>query len=581
MAALPDLLVGTAIDSDEEILIRGDQRFRGVLLQGQPGSGKTNQLVRQALQDIRAGAAVLWVDPHNSTQQLLARIPRDRVDDVVLLSLVPDEVPLWPLLECPRREDLSTVANLLVDSWRAQHGDSSIGARASNMLLHALRLLDPDELSPLELLSALNRRHYRVARLAELDLAGMDFPLELYWGDMHSELGEHDTQVWASVLENKLSILLDHDWLARATAGVPPASVAPGAPRVGLGALNQQLDDVVLVRDGTLVLRKAGSAMVMRLADHIQRYLIRYRGGAFVTTRGGEDFEVGAVRIDVDDGDQTLADPSEEELATYGPAVRDYVQRRRMRRAFGRFNQLVLRQRGIRVREAINLSSMLDDGKIVMVEIPATYGPEVQQTVATFVLMAATMRGQRQLGLPPSRQVPVSVYVDEAERFLSAGVETTLAELRKAQVALTIAVQRLGQMGGTFADVRRAVVDTVGTVISMSPGKQEAAEIADLMHVPTEELLGLERGEGFYYGLGPGGAHQAARKFQSRVLEPAMDDISGEARRLSIDRHYQRRDQAEAVIRERVDKVRRIASAEAITEAARTPGTRARRRRSA
>lgn len=66
------------------IKMKDDDRRRHIYCIGKTGTGKTTWMQNLAYQDILAGKGVCVVDPHGDmTEWLLARIPKDRVDDVI------------------------------------------------------------------------------------------------------------------------------------------------------------------------------------------------------------------------------------------------------------------------------------------------------------------------------------------------------------------------------------------------------------------------------------------------------------------------------------------------------------------
>lgn len=565
MAELKDLVIGKLDGGDKKAVIRGSQRLRGVVLVGQPGAGKSTLFNQMALQSAENGEAILMVDPHQSIVQFLEHCPKHRRDDIRVLSLTAAASPLLPLLDITERADeFSNVANLLVASWRAQHGATSIGPRASSMLTHALKLINPDALSPIELLSALLDSGYRARRMGVTDHRfEVDFPLRLYWGSMHGALGPRVTAEWASVIQNKLSILVVNDWLRRATTGTPSSAPSTGCR---LFSVRHALQRVVAgdvthatwTRDATVVFRcQNGDSFMVHIKDELEGYLLRYAAGG---TAAAEAFPEGLPlpmhgHPVVDLSDDTLSPPADEEIANRA-TVAEYVKKRRRRRAYSRFEEFDLKRRGIETRQAFNVADLLDDGKIVLVEIPPVFGDEVQSTVATYVLMATLLRGLRVLSLPPRLRVPVSVYIDEAELFLAAGIEDTLAQLRKAQVAIVLAVQRLGQFGDESNAVRRAVMDTVGTTIALTPGRMEAAELSELLVVPKEDLVKLGRGHGVIAGLGADWSHDPAQAFSFEDLPPVEDDAGSAIREASIKRFYQTDAEADQVFADRVEHIK-------------------------
>lgn len=86
----------------EPVRLGDEDRLRHVYLVGQTGTGKTTMLQSMLLDDIRAGKGVCLIDPHGDLfRNVLARIPDDRVDDVVVLDPADTEFPVGlNLLEC-------------------------------------------------------------------------------------------------------------------------------------------------------------------------------------------------------------------------------------------------------------------------------------------------------------------------------------------------------------------------------------------------------------------------------------------------------------------------------------------------
>ena len=93
-------LVG--LQSGREWRISPEDRVRHVYVVGQTGTGKTTVLQTMILDDIRSGKGVCVVDPHGDLYRwLLARIPEERWDDVVLIDPTDREYPVgFNPLEC-------------------------------------------------------------------------------------------------------------------------------------------------------------------------------------------------------------------------------------------------------------------------------------------------------------------------------------------------------------------------------------------------------------------------------------------------------------------------------------------------
>ncbi len=95
----------------------GDEdRKRHVYIIGQTGTGKTTLLQGMVLEDIRAGKGVCFIDPHGDAfQWVLARIPKERQDDVVVINPANLREPVGiNLFECKNPEQRHFVAQEMV-----------------------------------------------------------------------------------------------------------------------------------------------------------------------------------------------------------------------------------------------------------------------------------------------------------------------------------------------------------------------------------------------------------------------------------------------------------------------------------
>ncbi len=78
-----------------EVALDGPGRFRHTYVIGQTGTGKSTLLQHMILHDIEAGRGVCVLDPHGPlVSDVLARIPRHREQDVVLLDVTDIEHPV-------------------------------------------------------------------------------------------------------------------------------------------------------------------------------------------------------------------------------------------------------------------------------------------------------------------------------------------------------------------------------------------------------------------------------------------------------------------------------------------------------
>lgn len=570
MPQLASLTIGTRLHDDTtKVVIASEHRPRGALVVGQPGLGKSNLLLRMGVQDAAANYSMVRVDPHDGTDQFLRHCPPHRRKDIVLISLVQEgSVPIWPLMNvADRAEEIQVVADHMADAWRAMSGEQSVGPRAEEIILNSLLLVaggDGDELlTPEELQTVLIERSYQLALMHHSELRDDYWPLHLFW---HTKLGQLSPQDWQNAAwstTNKIAPIVGNPWLRRATAGVAPIT-DPDLKKADPSILDdERLRRVIWVRDGVVLAMLQDGSNVdtyrVDVGDSMERWLIDASAGTSVR---GQAFPGGleatfAVEVP-DTQDPALQKPGAAELAQYGLHVERYVARRRRRRAWSRRVEFDFSRRGVEAREVIDVADLLDDGKIILVEIPEIYGNTVTQTIGTFVLLATVLRGIRSLALPPHRRIPAAIYIDEAEQFMSKSMDTAFAQLRKAGVALTLSVQRLGQLGAEHATLRRAIVDTVGTLVTLGPGLGEIVDISQLLGIPEADLQNLERGQGYMSGLSENWAREKPVPFHYAEMPPAPSDTSADLRELSAARYTQTVEQAEMGHQSRIGAIKKV-----------------------
>ena len=140
------VVLGTEVETGQSVQLTDEARRQGVYLIGTTGTGKTTLLQNIAYQDMsnptRPGLCVL--DPHGDfIDDLLDRVPEDRLDDVILFDPADIEYPMGlNLFECnlddPRQVDrvcselVGTLRKLFFYSW---------GPRMEDVLRHSILTL--------------------------------------------------------------------------------------------------------------------------------------------------------------------------------------------------------------------------------------------------------------------------------------------------------------------------------------------------------------------------------------------------------------------------------------------------------
>ena len=93
-------VIGKEIEKGAQVAIGDEERCGGMYILGQPQTGKSTLLVSLALNDVKNGYGILFIDPHtDAITALHARIPDYRRKDIVFLD--------------PTKKDTSFGINLL------------------------------------------------------------------------------------------------------------------------------------------------------------------------------------------------------------------------------------------------------------------------------------------------------------------------------------------------------------------------------------------------------------------------------------------------------------------------------------
>jgi hypothetical protein len=176
-----------------------------MLLVGPTGTGKSTVMASLALDDIAAGRSVVVVDPKGDDliNDVLARIPAERIGDVVVIDARDTELPvgLNPLLA--RGQSSELVADRVL---AALHGLSESWGPRLGLVLHAalLTIARNDEATLCALPALLTNPNVRQRLRAGVD----DLALDQFWGWFDSLSDGERQQVIAPALTRLQPILL-------------------------------------------------------------------------------------------------------------------------------------------------------------------------------------------------------------------------------------------------------------------------------------------------------------------------------------------------------------------------------------
>lgn len=129
--------------TDRQLALREADRLRHVWLLGPTGTGKSTLIANMALQDARANHGLVVVDPKSDLcDDILARLPEQRRDDVIVLNPAANDRPIgFNILHAAHDESsrelvVDNVVRIFAEVWK-----SSFGARSTDVLRNALLTL--------------------------------------------------------------------------------------------------------------------------------------------------------------------------------------------------------------------------------------------------------------------------------------------------------------------------------------------------------------------------------------------------------------------------------------------------------
>lgn len=122
----------------------------------------------------------------------------------------------------------------------------------------------------------------------------------------------------------------------------------------------------------------------------------------------------------------------------------------------------------------LNLRDLISQDKIILVSLAAD---EAKMPLDQRMFLGAALVSQLQMAVMSGaiKQPPYLLYIDEAQHFVTTGLDTMLSEARKQGLGLTLANQYLDQLAG---DTLRAVEGTVSTLVAFEVGEPDAKAFA-------------------------------------------------------------------------------------------------------
>ena len=186
--------------------IKTDDRRRHLYAIGKTGMGKTNMLENLAIQDIRNGHGMCFVDPHGDTaEKLISMIPPDRINDVIYFNPSDQNFPIsFNVMEEVAPEFRPLVASGLIGVFQKLWADSW-GPRLEYILRNAiLALLEYPGSTLLGVMRILTDKKYRVRVINHVK----DPVVHAFWADEFPKWNDRVLQEVISPIQNKVGQFL-------------------------------------------------------------------------------------------------------------------------------------------------------------------------------------------------------------------------------------------------------------------------------------------------------------------------------------------------------------------------------------
>lgn len=201
--------------------IKSLDRSKHVYVIGKTGMGKSTLLENMAIQDIRNGEGLAFVDPHGGTaEKLLEYVPRERVKDVLYFAPFDMEHPVsFNIMEDVGAEKRHLVVNGLMSVFEKIWEDAWSARMAYILQNTLLALLE----YPGATLLAVNRMYTDKAFRTKVVDNVTDISVKSFWVDEYAKYTDKYTQEATPAIQNKIGQFAGNP-LIRNIIGQPKSS---------------------------------------------------------------------------------------------------------------------------------------------------------------------------------------------------------------------------------------------------------------------------------------------------------------------------------------------------------------------
>lgn len=201
--------------------IKAEDRTRHVYVIGKTGMGKSTLLENMAVQDLRNGEGMAFIDPHGSTAELLLDyVPEDRINDVVYFAPFDTDYPVaFNIMEDVGHDKRHLVANGLMSAFKKIWVDAW-SARMEYILNNTiLALLEYPDATLLGVNRMFTDKDYRKKVVDHIT----DPSIKSFWVDEYAKYTDRYTQEATPAIQNKVGQFVSNP-LIRNIIGQPKST---------------------------------------------------------------------------------------------------------------------------------------------------------------------------------------------------------------------------------------------------------------------------------------------------------------------------------------------------------------------
>jgi hypothetical protein len=210
-----------------------------------------------------------------------------------------------------------------------------------------------------------------------------------------------------------------------------------------------------------------------------------------------------------------------DEFDKYTPAFRAMVIAPLQNKVGGLLTDPILRRFFTEPGSLVDLAKLMDEGKILLVNLDkGRLGEGPATLLGSLLLSHIALAGLARSSRPEAERRDFAVLLDEFQLFTTRSLVDMLSELRKFRVSMVLATQYLDSLE---RPIRDAVFGNVGTIVSFRVGANDAALLAREVGPPlaTEDFTNLPR-HGVYVRLLVDG--QPSRPFSAETIS-SIDEL--------------------------------------------------------